>query len=77
MAGYSITSDTKFFLTGGGLSEFRGASNFFARALGRDVSMLTANTAGWDKPYYASTFATLDIADKMNKKNSLLERLFR
>ncbi|MDE6189085.1 MAG: hypothetical protein K2G37_02195 [Clostridia bacterium] len=76
-AGYSITPDTRFYLVGGGLSEYRGAANFFARALGRDVSLITADTAGWDKPYFASMFATLEIADKMSQKNSILERLFR
>ncbi|MDE7079748.1 MAG: hypothetical protein K2O95_06505 [Clostridia bacterium] len=73
----SINDLTQFFLVGGGISEIRGAANFFARALSREVKLLTAGTAGWDKPYYASTFATLEIADKMSQKNSLLERLFR
>lgn len=73
----SINARTAFFLVGGGLSEIRGASNFFARALSREVNLLSAGTADWDKPYYASMFATLEIADKMSQKNSLLERLFR
>ena len=73
----SINELTRFFLVGGGISEIRGAANFFARALSREVTLLTAGTAGWDKPYYASMFATLEIAEKMSQKNSLLERLFR
>lgn len=73
----SINDNTEFFLVGGGLSEIRGASNFFSRALSREVNLLSAGTAGWDKPHYASMFATLEIADKMSQKNSLLERLFR
>ena len=73
----SINARTGFFLVGGGLSEIRGASNFFSRALSREVELLSAGTAGWDKPYYASMFATLEIAEKMSQKNSLLERLFR
>ena len=73
----SISDDTPFFLVGGGICEIRGAANFFARALAREVQLLSAGTAGWDRPYYASMFATLEIADKMSQKNSLLERLFR
>lgn len=72
----SINLMTEFYLTGGGLSSIRGASQFFARALGREVGILTGNTAGWDKPYQASAFATMEVADKMNRKNSLLEKLF-
>ena len=54
----------------------RGASQFFARAMGREVGLLTSNMAGWDKPYQASVFATMEVAEKMNRKNSLLEKLF-
>ncbi len=73
----SVNDLTRFFLVGGGVSEIRGAANFFARALSREITLLSAGTAGWDKPYYASMFATLEIAEEMSRKNSLLERLFR
>ncbi|MDE6474610.1 MAG: hypothetical protein K2L70_05880 [Clostridia bacterium] len=72
----SINLMTEFYLTGGGLSSIRGASQFFARALGREVGILTGNMPGWDKPYQASAFATMEVAEKMNRKNSLLEKLF-
>lgn len=72
----SINLMTEFYLTGGGLSCIRGASQFFARALGREISLLTGNTAGWDKPYQTSAFATMEVAEKMNRKNSLLEKIF-
>ena len=72
----SINLMTEFYLTGGGLSCIRGASQFFARAMGREVGLLTSNMAGWDKPYQASVFATMEVAEKMNRKNSLLEKLF-
>ncbi|MDE6275254.1 MAG: hypothetical protein K2M75_01805 [Clostridia bacterium] len=72
----SINLMTEFYLTGGGLSSIRGAGQFFARALGREVGILTGSTAGWDKPYQASAFATMEVAEKMNRKNSLLEKLF-
>ncbi|MDE6472534.1 MAG: hypothetical protein K2L52_05855 [Clostridia bacterium] len=72
----SINLMTEFYLTGGGLSCIRGASQFFARALGREVSILTGNMAGWDKPYQTSAFATMEVAEKMNRKNSLLEKIF-
>ncbi len=67
---------TEFYLTGGGITEIRGASKYFERALAREVNILGGSTAGWDKPYYASMFATLEVAEKMNRKNSLLEKLF-
>ncbi len=72
----SINYLTGFFVTGGGLSEIKGALNYFSRTLSRDVELLSAGSAGWDKPYYSSLFATLEIADKMSRKNSILERLF-
>lgn len=72
----SINLMTEFYLTGGGLSSIRGASQFFARALGREVGTLTGSTAGWDKPYQASTFATMEVAEKTNRKNSFIEKIF-
>ena len=72
----SINLMTEFYLTGGGLSSIRGAGQFFSRALGREVGMLLGNTAGWDKPYQTSAFATMEVAEKMNRKNSLLQKLF-
>lgn len=67
---------TKFYITGGGLSEIRGAVKYFERLLAKEVKILKGNTAGWDKPYFASAFATLEVADKMNRKNSLLQKIF-
>ncbi|MCX4362885.1 MAG: hypothetical protein OSJ74_05850 [Clostridia bacterium] len=72
----SINLMTEFYVTGGGLGAIRGATQFFARALGREIAVLTGNTAGWDKPYHSSAFAAIEIAEKMNRKNSLLEKLF-
>ncbi len=72
----SINYLTDFYLTGGGLSEIRGAVKYFERLLAKEVKMLKGNTAGWDKPYFASTFATLEVADKLNTKNSLLQKIF-
>lgn len=72
----SINYLTDFYVTGGGLSEIRGAVKYFERLLAKEVKLLKGNTAGWDKPYYASAFATLEVADKMNSKNSLLQKIF-
>ena len=72
----SINYLTEFCLTGGGLSEIRGAVKYFERLLAKEVVMLKGNTAGWDKPYFASAFATLEVADKLNTKNSLLQKIF-
>ena len=72
----SINLMTEFYLTGGGLNCIRGASQFFARALGREVGTLAGNMAGWDKPYLASAFATMEVAEKTNRKNSLIEKIF-
>lgn len=72
----SINLMTEFYLTGGGLSCIRGASQFFARALGREVGTLVGNVAGWDKPYQASAFAAMEVAEKTNRKNSFLQKIF-
>ena len=72
----SINYLTEFCLTGGGLSEIRGAVKYFERLLAKEVVMLKGNTAGWDKPYFASAFATLEVVDKLNTKNSLLQKIF-
>lgn len=72
----SINYLTNFYLTGGGLSEIRGATKYFERLLAKEVKLLKGNTAGWDKPYFVSAFATLEVADKMNSKNSLLQKIF-
>lgn len=71
-----ITGDTQFYLSGGGLASIRGAIKFFERALAKNLTILTPKEAGWDKPYFSSVFATMEVADKLNRKNSLLEKIF-
>ncbi len=54
----------------------RGGPQFFARSIEQELDVLVGNTAGWDKPYYSSLFAAMEIAAKMKKKSTLLEKLF-
>ena len=72
----SINLMTEYYLTGGGLCALRGGPQFFARSIEQELDVLVGNTAGWDKPYYSSLFAAMEIAAKMKKKSTLLEKLF-
>lgn len=67
---------TEFYVTGGGLCSIRGGTQFLSKSLSQEFEILAGNTAGWDKPYYASLFSSLEIAAKMKKKSTLLEKLF-
>ena len=59
-----LLEDTKFFLTGGGLSYIKGAKDILSNAIRAEVNLLAPNLSQLDKPHYLSVFSLLFLASE-------------
>ena len=57
-----VTNDMNIYLTGGGLSYIKGAKDILADTFSKDVSILTPDIAGLNKPHYSSILSLLYVA---------------
>ena len=59
-----LMEDTKFYLTGGGLSYIKGAKDILSNAIRAEVNLLTPNLSQLDKPHYSSVLSLLFLASE-------------
>jgi len=63
-----IPSQSKIFLTGGGLDFIEGAEDLLSEVLGKEVNIVVPKVPGLDKPHLSSTVSLLNMALKKNKQ---------
>jgi cell division protein FtsA len=74
---YECPPHLTLFLTGGGLSDVRGAKEYLSELIGRSVEIIAPNVLKFDKPYYASLFGLIDLSteekieSEPKKKNAI------
>ena len=56
------------YLTGGGLTEIRGAKEYLSASLNRPIEVLTSGLPRFDKPALASTMALFETASKLSQQ---------
>ena len=59
-----LKEDTRFFLTGGGLSYIKGAKDILSNAIRAEVDLLVPNLTQLDKPHYTSALSLLYLASE-------------
>ncbi|MEG1499916.1 MAG: cell division FtsA domain-containing protein [Clostridia bacterium] len=55
-------------LTGGGLSYIKGAKDYIAKSIGRNVNLISPKDPQMNKPHFSSVLGLLDFAIKKNEK---------
>lgn len=61
------------YLTGGGISYIKGARDYLAKSLGRNVQSLVPLSPGFAKPHLSSVISVLNLALENKQNNSLLK----
>lgn len=63
------------YITGGGLSNIKGAVAYLSRQLGRRIELVIPDVPTYAKAYYSSAFATFNIANKLFKSKSPIKKI--
>ena len=71
-----IPESTIVFLTGGGLVGIKGSLITLEKQLSRRVRGRAPGINNYDKPYYASMYALLDVACEIQASQSIWQKLF-
>ena len=71
-----VSESTPIYLTGGGISGIKGALLYLEKKLKRRVKGRVPGINGFDKPYYTSFIALLDVAYEINENQSIWNKLF-
>lgn len=66
-SGYRLGARSAIYLSGGGLAAMRGARQYLAAALGRQVHILQPNTPRFNSPMYAGLIALVDYAFQLQE----------
>ena len=68
IAGKDCPDYAAVYLTGGGLTEIRGAKEYLSASLNRPIEVLTSGLPRFDKPALASTMALFETASKLSQQ---------
>ena len=76
--GVDLSAYETLYLTGGGLSEIRGAAECLSKRLGRAVAYVQPDLPNYSKPYYSTAVGVIAEAITLEKRNrfGFLKRLF-
>lgn len=69
------------YLTGGGVTQLRGAKEFMSATLKKPIEIVSPDVPRFNKPHYSSSISLLDIASKLNEKETtaftkIIKKLF-
>lgn len=62
LSGAGLSPYAEIFLTGGGISELRGAKEFLSATLEKPIEILTPGVPRLNRPFYSSTVGLLNVA---------------
>lgn len=71
-----VSDSTPVYLTGGGISGIKGSVAYLEKKLKRRVKGRVAGVNGFDKPYFTSLIALIDVAYEINENQSIWNKLF-
>ncbi|MCI7401302.1 MAG: hypothetical protein MSH40_01280 [Christensenella sp.] len=71
-----VSNTTPVYLTGGGVTEIKGAVLYLEHKLKRRIRVVVVEVPKYNKPYFTSMFSLIDVAYEINENNSFWKKLF-